>query len=64
MSTRVSFIGGPIDRANAEMTSTPRVVQVRGAWYEAITDPDTSEFLDAYAYTPTPPTTARREDER
>ena len=51
-TTSVRFLGGPFDGSETEVTGTPRRIQAGAAMYEKITDPDTGEFLGAYAYSP------------
>lgn len=55
------FIGGPLDGVEARIASTPRRVEHKGHTYERIDDPDTGEYLGAYAAVdgtlgPEPPT--------
>lgn len=47
---RVKFTGGPLDKWEADFPSAPLRVEVMGALYERIDDPDTGEFLGGYAF--------------
>jgi len=47
--TRVRLIGGTHDRRVTRLAKTPRRIRVAGQVYERVEDPETGEFLGAYA---------------
>lgn len=51
MSPRVALLGGPFDGRRVDLTSTPpRILIGPSTTYEAVTDPDTGDFLGCYVH--------------
>ena len=49
VTDRVVFVNGPYAGLHAELTRSPKFVEVEADLYERIDDPDTHESLGGYA---------------